>query len=41
MDHASGLQTASAVGHIECVHDELGAVVVGHRVADDLARGQV
>jgi hypothetical protein len=29
------------VGHVESVDDELGAVVVGHRVADDFAGGQV
>ncbi|MBP3078632.1 hypothetical protein WP39_14505 [Streptomyces sp. 604F] len=41
VDHASGLQTASAVGHVEGVDDEPGAVVVGHGIADDLAGGQV
>ena len=39
--YAAGLQVRPAVGHLQRVDDELGAVVVGHRVADDLAGGQV
>ena len=41
VDHALGLQSAAAVGHVESVDDEFGAVVVGHGIADDLAGGQV
>jgi hypothetical protein len=29
------------VGHGQGVHDEFGAVVIGHGIADDLAGGQV
>lgn len=37
----TGLQMRPAVGHVEGVGDEFGAMVVGHGVADDLAGGQV
>lgn len=29
------------MGHVQGVHDEFGAVVIGHGIADDLAGGQV
>jgi hypothetical protein len=32
---------AQSGGHVEGVDDEFSAMVVGHRVPDDLARGQV
>jgi hypothetical protein len=34
---AAGFESAPAAGHVESVDDEIGAVVVGHGVADDLA----
>ncbi|WSW18234.1 hypothetical protein OG277_37655 [Streptomyces phaeochromogenes] len=41
MYDTAGLQMRPAVGHVEGVGDEFGAMVVGHGVADDLAGGQV
>lgn len=41
MDHAAGLQVPPAVGHVEGVHDQFGAVVISHGITDDLAGGPV
>jgi hypothetical protein len=41
VDHAAGLRVPSAVGHVEGIHDEFRAVVIGHGITDDLAGGQV
>jgi hypothetical protein len=41
VDHTAGFRTAQCGGHVEGVDDEFSAMVVGHRVADDLAGGQV
>jgi hypothetical protein len=39
--YAARLEPGAADRRLQRVHDELGAVVLGHRPADDLARGQV
>lgn len=36
MHEASGFHIAAAGGHLQCVDDEFGSVVVGHRVSDHL-----
>ncbi len=41
MHYAAGPEVAAAGSHLQRVDDEGGAVVVGHRVADFLAGGQV
>ena len=41
VDHTAGFQASQRGGHVEGVDDEFGAVVVGHRAANDLAGGQV
>lgn len=37
VDQAAGFQAAQCLGHVQGVDDRLGAMVIGHRVADDLA----
>lgn len=41
MRYASRPEPSTAGGHLQGVHDQIRAVVVSHRVADDLAGGQV
>ncbi|MGW2183803.1 hypothetical protein ACWCXX_38585 [Streptomyces sp. NPDC001732] len=41
MRYTAGPEPAPACGHLQRIDDKVGAVVVGHRVADDLAGGQV
>ncbi|MFE9222854.1 hypothetical protein ACFYN3_42145 [Streptomyces lavendulae] len=41
VDHAAGLQPSQRGGHVQDIDDEVSAVVVGHRVADHFAGGQV
>src|SRR5829696_10489013 len=36
MEDALGCQVVVSGGHLQCIHDEAGAHMLGHRVADDL-----